>query len=72
MALEKHIQQQGRVLYHYDAELIGNRKKIRQLLLISDLKYADDTALVADSWEDYCQYCSLYRRSVKSWASLLI
>ena len=54
MALEGH-QMQGRgvsMAYLHDAKLVGNRKKLQLETIITDLEYADDTALVADLWDD--------------------
>ena len=37
--------------YLYDTKLVGNRKKLQLETVITDLEYADDMALVADSWD---------------------
>ena len=54
MALDDHNSQgRGvRVVYLHDAKLVGNRRKLQLETLVTDLEYADDMALIADSWED--------------------
>ena len=41
-----------RVIYIHNANLIGNRWKLHLEFIITDLKYADNMALVADAWYD--------------------
>jgi hypothetical protein len=41
-----------RVAYLHDTKLVGNRRKLRCESVVSDLEYADDVVLVADSWDD--------------------
>lgn len=51
-ALENH-HHQGRginMAYPLDAELIGNRRSLKLESLVTDLKYADDMVLLANSW----------------------
>ena len=53
MAMDDH-QMQGRgvsMAYLHDAKLVGNRKKLQLETVITNLEYADDMALVADSWD---------------------
>ena len=53
MAMDDH-QMQGRgvsMAYLHDAKLVGNRKTLQLETIIADLEYADDMALVADSWD---------------------
>ena len=40
------------IAYLHGARLVGNRRKLDQEMTLSDLEYADDMALVADSWDD--------------------
>ena len=48
-----HSQGRGvRVVYLHDAKLVGNRRKLQLETLVTDLEYADDMTLIADSWED--------------------
>ena len=45
---------QGRAVsmaYLHDAKFVGNRKKLQLETIITDLEYADDMALVPNSWE---------------------
>ena len=54
MALEEH-QEEGRgvrMAYLRDGKLVGNRRRFSQETLVSDLEYADDMVLMANSWED--------------------
>ena len=65
MAIDKHCQE-GRgvhIVYHLDANLVGNRKrmtmycmetwrKMTMETLVTDLEYANDMALVSSSWSD--------------------
>ena len=54
MALDE-LRSQGKgikVAYLHDADLVGNRKMLKFESLVSDLEYADDMALLADSWSD--------------------
>ena len=37
--------------YLLDADLLGNRKKLTSEVSVSDLEYADDMALISDSYE---------------------
>ena len=41
-----------RVAYIHSAKLVGNCRKLQHEAIISDLEYADDMALVAESWDD--------------------
>ena len=53
MAMDDH-QMQGRgvsMAYLHDSKLVGNRKTLQLETIIADLEYADDMALVADSWD---------------------
>ena len=34
------------------AYLVGNRRKLCDEVIVSDLEYADDMTIIADSWED--------------------
>ncbi|XP_062513101.1 uncharacterized protein LOC134188909 [Corticium candelabrum] len=36
---------------HLDVDLVGNRKKLTSEVSVSDLEYADDVALISDSYE---------------------
>ena len=48
-----HMQNKGvGVTCLHDAKLVGNRRKLQYETLITDLEYADDMALLADSWND--------------------
>ena len=40
------------VAYLHDAKLVGNHRTLQFETLITDLEYADDMALLADSWND--------------------
>ena len=40
------------VAYLHDAKLVGNRRKLQLETLVTDLEYADDMALLVDSWDD--------------------
>ena len=40
------------VAYLHGAKLMGNCRKLQHKAIISDLEYADDKALVAESWDD--------------------
>ena len=54
LALDVH-HNQGRgikVAYLHGANLVGNRRKLCDEVIVSDLEYADDMAILADSWED--------------------
>ncbi len=54
MAIDKHCQE-GRgvhIVYHPDAKLVGDRRKMTMETLATDLEYADDMALVSSSWSD--------------------
>ena len=53
-ALDIH-QQEGRgirMLYLLDGNLVGNRRKMTMETLVTDLEYADDMALLCNSWDD--------------------
>ena len=39
------------MIFNQEAELVGGRRKCRSRLLLQDLEYADDMALVADSMD---------------------
>ena len=54
MALDHHRQASRgiQVAYLLDGELVGNRKALRLETLITDLEYADDMALLANTWSD--------------------
>ena len=47
--LVRHPQNGIRMLYNLDDVLVGSRRKMRGSVLIQDLEYADDMALVSDS-----------------------
>ena len=51
MALEEHHQQDSgiRVAYLFDADLVGNRRVPKLEMLMTDLEYADDMALLANN-----------------------
>ena len=49
--LTRHPQHGLRMLYNLDDELVGSRRKMRGSVLIQDLEYADDMALVSDSMD---------------------
>ena len=54
MALEEH-QKEGRgvrMAYLHDGKLVGNKRRFCWETLVSDLEYADDMVLMANSWED--------------------
>ena len=53
MSLDSHrVQNKGvGIAYLHNAKLVGNRRKL-QLEALTDLKYANDTVLLADSWND--------------------
>ena len=40
------------MMYLRDGKLVGNRRKLSRRVLVTDLEYADDVVLVANSWED--------------------
>ena len=40
------------VAYLHNANLVGNRKTLQLETLVTNLEYADDMALLADSWSD--------------------
>ena len=40
------------IAYLHGARLVSNRRKLEQEMTLGDLQYADDMALVADSWDD--------------------
>ena len=54
IALDHHRQASRgiQVAYLLDGELVGNRKALRLETLITDLEYADDMALLANTWSD--------------------
>ena len=54
MALDHHRQASRGIqeAYLLDGELVGNRRALRLETLITDLEYADDMALLADTWSD--------------------
>ena len=54
MSLDEHrAQNRGvRVACLHNAKLVGNRKRLQSEILVTDLDYADDMAIVADSWDD--------------------
>ena len=45
--------------YLLDADLVGNRKKLTSEMSVSDLEYADDMALISDSYESLSSLKSL-------------
>ena len=54
MALDKHrMEGKGiQVAYLHNVDLLGNWKTLKLETLVTDLKYADDMALLADNWSD--------------------
>ena len=40
------------IVYHPDAKLVGDCRKMLMETLVTDLEYADDMALVSSSWSD--------------------
>ena len=54
MALGSHWEQNKgiAVVYLHNAELVGNRQMLQLETLVTDLEYADDMALFANSWDD--------------------
>ena len=54
MSLDSHqVQNKGvGIAYLHNAKLVGNRRKLQLETLVTDLEYADDMALLADSWND--------------------
>ena len=54
MALEKGEPKGGgvKVAYLHGAKLVDNCRKLQHEAIISDLEYADELALVAESWND--------------------
>ena len=52
MAMQKHPGHGLAVLYHPEAELVGNRKRMHCQTLIPDLEYADDMCLISDSMDE--------------------
>ena len=54
MALEEQRQQGSgiRVAYLLNADLVGNRRIPKLEMLVTDLEYADDMALLANNWSD--------------------
>ena len=40
------------IVYHPDAKLVGDCRKMTMETLVTDLEYADDMALVSSSWSD--------------------
>ena len=54
MAIDNHLEEgRGvRVVFHPDAKLIGDQKKMTLETLVSDLEYADDMALMSNPWSD--------------------
>ena len=51
MFLQKHPGHGLTVLYHPEAELVGNRKQMNCQTLIPDLEYADDMCLISGSMD---------------------
>ena len=51
MALERHTGYGVKVLYNQEAELVESRKKMSSELILQDLEYADDMALISDSMD---------------------
>ena len=54
MSLDSHqVQNKGvGIAYLHNAKLVGNRRKLQLETLVTDLEYADDMALLADSCND--------------------
>ena len=54
MALGSHREQKKgiAVAYRHNAELVGNRQTLQLETLVTDLEYADDMALLANSRDD--------------------
>ena len=54
MALDVHRQEERgiKVAYLLDADLVGNRWSLKLEILVTDLEYADNMALLADNWAD--------------------
>ena len=40
--------------YHLDADLVENRKKLTSEVSVADLEYADDVAMISDSYKSLC------------------
>ena len=47
----RHPHQGIKVLYNHDDKLVGSRRMMRDSVVIQDLEYADDMALVSDSMD---------------------
>ena len=54
MAIDDHLEEERgvRIVFHPDAKFIGDRRKMTLETLVSDLEYADDMALMSNSWSD--------------------
>ena len=54
MSLDSHqVQNKGvGIAYLDNAKLVGNHRKLQLETLVTDIEYADDMALLADSWND--------------------
>ena len=51
MALERHLGYGVKVLYNQETQLAGSQKKMSSELILQDLEYADDMALISDSMD---------------------
>ena len=58
-----------RVAHLHGAQLVGNCRKLHLETMISDLEYADDMVLVAESWDDLKAMLALYQCTVGTYAS---
>ena len=52
MALERHQGNGLTILFNTSAELVGDRKQMREQFLIPDLEYADDMCLLSNSMDE--------------------
>ena len=52
LALSEHEGKGVKFVCLHNADLVGNRRILRELSIVSDLEYADDLALLSDNWED--------------------
>lgn len=67
-ALSEHEDKGVKFAYLHYAQLMGNHKILREESLVSDLEYADDMSLFANTWDDLpvmleplFHHCSIYQ-----------
>ena len=51
LALSEHEGKEVKFAYLHNADLVGNHRILREESIVSELEYADDTALLSDNWE---------------------